>query len=46
MWAGVTIGPDAVIGAGAVVTKDVPEFAVAVGMPAQVVRNRINSQSA
>ena len=37
---GVTIGRDAAIGAGAVVTESVPEFAVAVGVPARVVRMR------
>lgn len=35
---GVTIGEDATIGAGSVVTKDVPVGAVAVGVPARVVR--------
>ena len=35
---GVHIGDHAVIGAGAVVTKDVPAFAMVVGNPAKVVR--------
>ena len=35
---GVTIGRNAVIGAGAVVTKDIPANAVAVGSPARVIR--------
>lgn len=35
---GVTIGHDAVVGAGAVVTKDVPPRSVAVGNPARVVK--------
>lgn len=35
---GVHIGDDAVIGAGSVVTRDVPARCVAVGMPARVVR--------
>ncbi len=35
---GVTIGDDAVIGAGSVVTKDVPAGGIAVGTPARVVR--------
>jgi acetyltransferase-like isoleucine patch superfamily enzyme len=35
---GVTIGDDAVIGAGSVVTKDIPAGAIAVGVPARVVR--------
>jgi len=37
---GVTIGKGAVIGAGAIVSKDVPEYAVAVGNPAKVVKYR------
>jgi len=37
---GVTIGDGAVIGANAVVTKDIPENAIAVGIPAQVVSYR------
>lgn len=35
---GVTIGEYAVVGAGAVVTKDVPDYAVAVGNPAKVIK--------
>ena len=35
---GVTIGQYAMVGAGAVVTKDVPEYAVVVGNPAQIIR--------
>ena len=34
---GITIGKYAMIGAGAVVTKDVPEFAVVVGNPAKII---------
>ena len=37
---GVTIGDNAVIGANAVVTKDIPANAVAVGIPARVIRCR------
>ena len=37
---GVTIGKAAVIGAGAVVSKDVPDYAVVVGNPARVVKYR------
>lgn len=35
---GITIGEHAMVGAGAVVTKDVPAHAVVVGNPAQVIR--------
>ena len=35
---GVTIGEEAVVGAGSVVTKDVPARTVAVGNPARVIR--------
>lgn len=37
---GVTIGRGAVVGAGAVVTKNVPAGAIAVGVPAKVIRHR------
>ena len=37
---GINIGKGAVIGAGAVVTKDIPSNAVAVGVPAKVLRYR------
>lgn len=36
--AGVTIGRHSVIGAGSVVTKDIPEYCVAVGNPAKVIK--------
>lgn len=35
---GVCIGKKAMVGAGAVVTKDVPDYAVVVGNPAKVIR--------
>jgi acetyltransferase-like isoleucine patch superfamily enzyme len=38
---GVTIGHHAVVGAGAVVRDDVPDHAVAVGIPARVVSSRV-----
>lgn len=37
---GVKIGKAAVIGAGSVVSKDIPDYAVAVGNPAKVVKYR------
>jgi acetyltransferase-like isoleucine patch superfamily enzyme len=33
---GIKIGEGAVIGAGAVVTKDIPDFAIAIGLPAKI----------
>lgn len=42
---GVEIADGAVIGAGAVVTKDIPPYAVAVGVPAKVVKYRFDEQT-
>jgi acetyltransferase-like isoleucine patch superfamily enzyme len=41
---GVTIGRGSIIGAGAVVDKDVPAFAVAAGIPAKIIRWRKNPE--
>ncbi len=41
---GVKIGDGAVIGAGAVVVKDIPPYAVAVGVPAKVIKYRFDEQ--
>lgn len=42
---GVTIGRGAVIGAGAVVTSNIPELAIAAGVPAKIIGTRPNQQS-
>jgi maltose O-acetyltransferase len=42
---GRTIGKDAVIGAGSVVTKDVPDYAVVAGNPARIIRFRTKENS-
>ena len=39
---GITIGNGAVIGAGAVVTKNVPDYAIVVGVPAKVLKYRFD----
>lgn len=36
--AGVTIGRHSIIGAGSVVTKDIPEYSIAMGNPAKVIK--------
>ena len=41
---GVTIGDGAVVGAGAIVTKDVPPFAIVGGIPAKVIRYRFSEE--
>lgn len=42
---GSTIGRDAIIGAGAVVVGEIPEFAIAAGIPAKVIRDRRGSDA-
>jgi maltose O-acetyltransferase len=43
---GITLGHGAVVGAGAVVTKDVPPYSIVVGNPARILKmRRIESPS-
>jgi virginiamycin A acetyltransferase len=41
---GVKIGDGAVIGAGAVVSKDIPAYAVAIGVPIKIVKYRFDEE--
>lgn len=42
---GITIGKDTIVGAGAVVNKDLPPLSIAVGMPAKVIRSRKSEEA-
>lgn len=41
---GVNIGNGAIIGAGAVVSKDIPEYAIAVGVPIRIIKQRFSNE--
>ena len=40
----VTIGKSSIIGANAVVLSSVPDFSIAAGIPAKIIRNNINKK--
>ena len=42
---GVTIGNGAIVGSGSVVTKDIPAYSIAVGVPARVLKYRFESEN-
>lgn len=42
---GVKIGNGAIIGARSIVTRDIPDYAIAVGMPAKVIKHRFPEQT-
>jgi acetyltransferase-like isoleucine patch superfamily enzyme len=44
IMAGVTIGDGAIIGAGSIVTKNVPPCSIAMGNPAKIINNRFNDE--
>ncbi len=41
---GVSIGTGAVVGANSVVTRDIPAYSIAVGVPAKILRNRFTDE--
>jgi acetyltransferase-like isoleucine patch superfamily enzyme len=42
---GCSIGSNTIIGAGAIVTKNIPEYSIAVGVPAEVIKDRKASKT-
>jgi acetyltransferase-like isoleucine patch superfamily enzyme len=42
---GVTIGNGAIVGSGAVVTKDVPDYAIVAGVPAKIIKYRFSEET-
>lgn len=45
IMSGVTVGDGAVIGTGAIVTRDVPPYAIVVGSPAKVLKYRFDADT-
>ena len=43
---GVTVGNGSIIGSNAVVTRDVPPYSIAVGVPAKVIKQRFDDKTA
>lgn len=39
---GITVGDGAIIGSGAIVTKDVPAYSIVAGVPAKVIKYRFS----
>lgn len=39
------IGKKCIIGAGSVITKDIPDYSIAVGNPAKVIKNRLDNKN-
>ena len=42
---GIALGHGAIVGAGSIVTRDIPEYAIAVGSPARVIRYRFDEKT-
>lgn len=40
---GVHVGQGSIIGAGAIVTKNVPSYSIAAGVPANIIKKRLSS---